>query len=57
MSEDLNHWNKADRNKDSKLNEDEFLSFQHPEHNQESIEAMAEDLMGQMDDNRDLVRS
>jgi hypothetical protein len=56
MSEDLNRWNKADKNKDSKLSRDEFLSFQHPEHNEQSIEAMAEDLMGQMDDDRDLVR-
>jgi hypothetical protein len=55
MSEDLNRWNKADKNKDSKLSRDEFLSFQHPEHNEQSIEAMAEDLMGQMDDDRDLV--
>ncbi len=57
MSEDLNRWNKADRNKDSKLSQDEFLSFQHPEHNEQSIEAMAEDLMSQMDDDSDLVNS
>ena len=56
MSEDLNRWKKADKNGDSKLNQDEFLSFQHPEHNEQSIEAMAEDLMSQMDDDRDLVR-
>lgn len=57
MSEDLNRWNKADRNKDSTLSQDEFLSFQHPEHNEQSIEAMAEDLMAQMDDDRDLKLS
>ena len=57
MSEDLNRWNKADRNKDSKLSQDEFLSFQHPEHNEQSIEAMAEDLMSQMDDDSDLVNN
>ena len=56
MSEDLNRWKKADKNGDSKLSQDEFLSFQHPEHNEQSIEAMAEDLMAQMDDDRDLVR-
>ena len=57
MSEDLNRWNKADKNKDSKLSQDEFLSFQHPEHNEQSIEAMAEDLMSQMDDDSDLVNN
>lgn len=56
MSEDLHRWKKADKNEDSKLSQDEFLSFQHPEHNEQSIEAMAEDLMAQMDDDRDLVR-
>ncbi|XP_028394147.1 45 kDa calcium-binding protein-like [Dendronephthya gigantea] len=54
MPDDLNRWNKADKNRDSKLSQEEFLSFQHPEHNEQSIEAMAEDLMGQMDDDRDL---
>ena len=55
MSEDLNRWNKADRNKAE--SQDEFLSFEHPEHNEQSIEVMAEDLMSQMDDDRDLVNN
>ena len=55
LSEDLVRWNKADDNKDFKLSQEEFLVFQHPEHNEKSIEGMAEDLMSQMDDNRDLV--
>lgn len=57
LSEDLARWDKADVNKDSKLSQDEFLSFQHPEHNEKSIEGMAEDLMSQMDDNGDLKLS
>lgn len=56
MSEDLNRWNKADQNKDSKLNKEEFLAFQHPEHNKHSIEAMAEELLSQMDDDDNLVK-
>ena len=55
LSEDYERWRKADENKDLKLNKEEFLSFQHPEHNEKSIKGMAEDLMSQMDDNGDRV--
>ena len=56
LPEELARWTKADTNEDKKLSLEEFLSFQHPEHNERSIAAMADELISEMDDNGDLVK-
>ena len=57
LPEETERWRKADTNDDNVLTLDEFLSFQHPEHNEMSIKAMAGELMDQMDDNHDMVKT
>ena len=53
--EEFAKWKRADLNNDDKLTEKEFLYFQHPEHNPNSIKEMASDMVVNFDRNKDKV--
>ena len=43
-------------NLDDKLEETEFLYFEHPEHNPQSIKDLVEDMISNFDKNQDKVK-
>ena len=57
LPDEFAKWKKADLNFDKKLDVTEFLYFQHPEYNPNTIKNMAADMMVNFDKNNDKVRS
>lgn len=56
MSEYYSKFRRGDMNLDDKLEETEFLYFEHPEHNPQSIKDLVEDMISNFDKNQDKVR-
>lgn len=55
IAEFFNKFRRGDMNLDDKLDETEFLYFQHPEHNPQSIKDLVEDMISSFDKNQDKV--
>ena len=55
MSEYYAKFRRGDMNLDDKLDESEFLYFQHPEHNPQSTKDLVEDMIENFDRNQDKV--
>ncbi|EDO41829.1 predicted protein [Nematostella vectensis] len=55
LPDEYGHWKKADVNQDGKIDVTEFLYFQHPEYNPETIKKMAEDMLVNFDRNGDKI--
>lgn len=55
MAEYYAKFRRGDMNLDDKLEETEFLYFEHPEHNPQSIKDLVEDMISNFDKNQDKV--
>ena len=55
ISEYYNKFRRGDMNYDDKLDESEFLYFEHPEHNPQSIKDLVDDMISNFDKNQDKV--
>lgn len=55
MTEYYAKFRRGDMNLDDKLDETEFLYFEHPEHNPQSIKDLVEDMISNFDKNNDKV--
>lgn len=55
ISEYYSKFRRGDMNLDDKLEETEFLYFEHPEHNPQSIKDLVEDMISNFDKNQDKV--
>ena len=55
MSEYYAKFRRGDMNLDDKLDESEFLYFEHPEHNPQSTKDLVEDMIENFDRNQDKV--
>lgn len=53
FSKEVKHWLNADFNGDELLDKDEFLAFQHPEHNRATLKMMANEITPSYDKNGD----
>jgi len=53
FGKEADNWMKADNNKDGKLDVNEFLAFQHPEHNFRTLVYMADEMIPHFDTNHD----
>ena len=56
ISEYYSKFRRGDMNLDDKLDETEFLYFEHPEHNPQSIKDLVEDMISNFDKNQDKVK-
>lgn len=56
MAEYYSKFRRGDMNLDDKLEETEFLYFEHPEHNPQSIKDLVEDMIQNFDRNQDKVK-
>ena len=56
ISEYYSKFRRGDMNLDDKLEETEFLYFEHPEHNPQSIKDLVEDMISNFDKNDDKVK-
>lgn len=56
MAEYYSKFRRGDMNLDDKLEETEFLYFQHPEHNPQSLSDLAEDMVANFDRDQDKVK-
>lgn len=56
ISEYYSKFRRGDMNLDDKLEETEFLYFEHPEHNPQSIKDLVEDMISNFDKNQDKVK-
>ena len=55
FAKEVDHWYKADSDKNEALNSSEFLAFIHPEHNKQTLRSMTEEMMPGFDRNGDKV--
>ncbi len=55
FSKEVDHWFKADLDRNEILNSTEFLAFIHPEHNKFTLRKMAIEMMPSFDRNGDKV--